>query len=93
MQPREEAKLKRWLASPADECELVLLPAYAPELNPDEVLNQDLKANVFSSGRPMTKRQMMHQTRSYLSSTQKRPDVVQSFSRKHKSLAPPCEWK
>ena len=27
----------------------------------------------------MTKRQMMHQTRSYLSSTQKRPDVVQSF--------------
>mgnify|MGYP006268357361 CR=1 FL=1 len=73
------AKLKRWLAAHADACELVLLPAYAPELNPDEVLNQDLKANVFSSGRPMTKSQMMHQTRSYLSSTQKRPDVVQSF--------------
>ena len=72
-------KLKRWLADHADECELVLLPAYAPELNPDEVLNQDLKANVFASGRPSTKAQMIQQTRSYLASTQKRPDVVQSF--------------
>jgi len=43
------------------------------------LLNQDLEANVFSSGRPATKRQMIRQTRSYLASTQKRPDVVQSF--------------
>jgi transposase len=73
------AKLKRWLAAHAEECELVLLPPYAPELNPDEVLNQDLKANVFSSGRPATKRQMIRQTRSYLASTQKRPYVVKFF--------------
>jgi len=72
-------KLNRWLEKHQDECELVLLPPYAPELNPDEVLNQDLKANVFSAARPATKAQMIHQTRSYLASTQKRPDVVQSF--------------
>ena len=57
----------------------MLLPPYAPELNPDEVLNQDLKANVFAAGRPSTKDQMVDQSRSYLASTQKRPDVVRSF--------------
>jgi transposase len=72
-------KLKRWLEEHKDECELVLLPPYAPELNPDEVLNQDLKANVFSTARPATKDEMAYQTRSYLMATQKRPDVVQSF--------------
>ena len=72
-------KVKRWLEAHSDECELVLLPGYAPELNPDEVLNQDLKANMFSSNRPSNKPQMIEQTRSYLTSTQKRPDVVQSF--------------
>jgi len=73
------AKLTQWLDQYQDECELVLLPPYAPELNPDEVLNQDLKANVFSAGRPAAKDEMIHQTRCYLTATQRRPDVVQSF--------------
>ncbi len=72
-------RLKRWLAAHAAKCELVLLPAYAPELNPTEVLNQDLKANIFSMRRPATKREMIEHTRSYLASTQKRPDVVKSY--------------
>ena len=85
------AKLKRWLAKHVEECELVLLPPYAPELNPDEVVNQDLKANVFSSGRPDTKDEMMRQTRSYLASTQRRPDVVQSFFEEtHVAYAAAC---
>jgi len=42
-------------------------------------LHQDLKANVFAAGRPSTKVQMIDQSRSYLASTQKRPDVVRSF--------------
>jgi hypothetical protein len=28
------------------------MPGYAPELNPDEILNQDLKRGVFKSKRP-----------------------------------------
>ena len=72
-------KLKQWLKDHADECELVLLPPYAPQVNPTEVLNQDLKANVFSKSRPATKEQMIDQTRAYMASTQKRPDVVRSF--------------
>jgi len=72
-------KLRRWLEKHREECELVFLPPYAPELNPDEVLNQDLKANVFAAGRPATRNQLLRRTRSRLASTQKRPDVVRSF--------------
>lgn len=72
-------RLKQWLEGHAAECELVLLPGYAPELNPDELLNQDLKSNVFSSGRPHTKDALITQTRSYLMATLKRPDIVRAY--------------
>jgi transposase len=71
--------VKKWLAENASRCELVLLPGYAPELNPDELLNQDLKSNVFKRRRPSRKEELIEQTRSYLRSTQKRPDIVQAY--------------
>ena len=72
-------RVKQWLKEHASQCELVLLPGYAPELNPDELLNQDLKSNVFSSGRPRTRDALIAQTRSYLKATQKRPDIVSAY--------------
>ncbi len=72
-------RLRQWLQEHTSQCELVLLPGYAPELNPDELLNQDLKSNVFSSGRPRTRDELVAQTRSYLRATQKRPDIVRAY--------------
>ncbi len=72
-------RVKQWLDEHALQCELVLLPGYAPELNPDELLNQDLKSNVFSSRRPRTRDDLVTQTRSYLMATQKRPDIVRAY--------------
>lgn len=72
-------RLKQWLQEHTSQCELVLLPGYAPELNPDELLNQDLKSNVFSSGRPRTRDELVAKTRSYLRATQKRPDIVRAY--------------
>lgn len=72
-------RLRQWLEEHASQCELVLLPGYAPELNPDELLNQDLKSNVFRSGRPKTRDELVGQTRSYLRATQKRPDIVRAY--------------
>ena len=72
-------RVKEWLIMHASQCEVVLLPGYAPELNPDELLNQDLKSNVFSSGRPRTRDELVAQTRSYLKATQKRPDIVRAY--------------
>ncbi|RFC37606.1 MAG: DDE superfamily endonuclease [Candidatus Nitrotoga sp. LAW] len=41
------AKLvKAWLAKQQDEIEVFYLPSYSPELNPDEMLNADLKQAV-----------------------------------------------
>src|SRR5918999_720472 len=41
----KSATVRRWLAGPAaaGRIELVYLPGYSPELNPDELLNQDTK--------------------------------------------------
>lgn len=72
-------RLRQWLEAHASACELVLLPGYAPELNPDELLNQDLKSNVFWSGRPKTRDELVSQTRSYLRATQKRSDIVRAY--------------
>jgi hypothetical protein len=45
-------KLKNWLEQRPSQIELITLPGYAPELNPDEMLNQDLKRGVFKTRRP-----------------------------------------
>ena len=72
-------RVKQWLQEHQSECEIVILPGYAPELNPDELLNQDLKSNVFSARRPRTRNELVTQTRSYLRGTQKRPDIVRAY--------------
>ncbi len=40
--------VKEWLAKHVEEIEVFYLPAYSPEVNPDEYLNCDLKAGVHS---------------------------------------------
>jgi transposase len=68
-----------WLADRRDRIELFRLPGYSPELNPDELLNQDTKSNALGRQRPRDQRQMMHLARTYLRSTQRRPDVVRNY--------------
>lgn len=72
-------KVERWLAERSDRIEMFFLPGYAPELNPDEYLNQDVKSNAVGRQRPTTRTQMMHQVRTYLSSTQRQPEIVRSY--------------
>ena len=61
------------------EIEIVYLPGYSPELNPDEMLNQDVKRAALRQRRPKHVTQLKDDVRAYLHSTQKRPDVVRSF--------------
>lgn len=37
---------------------LIRLPGYCPELNPDELLNQDVKTNALGKSRPTSKAQI-----------------------------------
>ena len=51
-------KLKEWLAEHENRIEVFFLPAYSPELNPQEYLNQDVKTNIIGKSRPVNKQQM-----------------------------------
>ena len=80
--------VKQWMEKHSDHIEMHFLPGYSPELNPDELLNQDTKANVFRVARPRNKTQMVSQVRTYLRSTQKRPDIIINYFReKHVQYA------
>ena len=48
-------KVKEWLVKKKQRIELVYLPAYSPDLNPDEYLNNDLKQSVTSEEVPLKK--------------------------------------
>jgi len=73
------AAVKRWLAEQADQLRLFYLPGYSPKLNPDELLNQDVKSNAVGRRRPRDQKELISGVRSYLRSTQRQPDIVQRF--------------
>lgn len=72
------ARVRNWVAHRGEKIEMFLLPAYSPELNPDEYLNNDAKAQA-GRRRPHDEAEMVGGLRSYLRATQRRPDVVKSF--------------
>ena len=66
-----------WLARHKVEIEIFYLPAYAPEHNPDEYLNNDLKQTI--KNKPRAKTRDFAATSSILKSIQRRPDRVKSY--------------
>lgn len=72
-------KAKAWVAERSEQIEMFYLPGYSPELNPDELLNQDVKSNAVGRRRPSSQGEMVSNVRSYLRSTQRQPDIVRSY--------------
>jgi len=67
---------------------MFFLPSYSPELNPDEMLNQDVKSNAVGRKRAHTLNQMMAHVRSFLWGRQRRPSIVKKyFKEKHVQYA------
>src|SRR2546427_7027388 len=77
----KSAPVSRWLAKHAARIQLFWLPSYSPELNPDELLNQDVKTNALGRVRPIDQQELMGNVRSYLRITQSRPQLVQHYFR------------
>lgn len=69
----------RWLKGQGEQIQLYFLPPYSPELNPDELLNQDVKTNAVGRRRAIDQADLMANVRGYLRSTQKMPHVVRSY--------------
>ena len=68
-----------WLEQNADKVALFLLPPYSPELNPDELLNQDLKNNARRKQRATTCSEMTKAVRSFIRSRQRTPAIVKRY--------------
>ena len=78
------AVAKKFVAENAKRLRLIQLPGYCPELNPDELLNQDVKTNALGKSRPTNKAQMMASVRSHLHRRQKQPHMIRNlFQEKH----------
>jgi transposase len=87
--PAHRAKLVRqWIADHPDLIELHFLPGYAPELNPAECLNNDVKAGALGRRRPRDLDTLVHETRAYLRSRQRQPwRVARYFLEQHVAYA------
>ena len=72
-------KVSEWVAAHKDEIALFYLPAYAPEHNPDEYLNNDLKQQLKNMPRPNSQDELVQSTSLVLRSIQRRPDRVSSY--------------
>lgn len=74
-------KVRAWVARHSDEIELFHLPPYAPELNPDEYLNGDLKGRIHR-GLPHTEQNGLKRALlSTLRSIQRKHGHVRSYFR------------
>lgn len=74
----------QWVKKHEKKIELFYLPAYSPELNPDEYLNNDLKAKVHSGIPARCEKDLHERSLSTMRSFAKRPDHVQSYFKHHK---------
>lgn len=71
--------VKEWLATHKKMIEVFYLPAYSPELNPDEYLNCDLKAGVHSGTPARSKKQLKKKASSHMKMLQRKPKRVKSY--------------
>ena len=71
-------KVKAWVASHAHEIELFYLPAYAPEHNPDEYLNGELKRKLRQQPQPDGEDELVRNVRSVLRAIQRSPERVRA---------------
>ena len=69
----------RWLEKNVDAHSLFHLPPYSPELNPDELLNQDLKNNASRRQRAVNRGAMMAAVRSFMRNRQRTPAKVKRY--------------
>ena len=72
-------RVTAWVQNHADQIELFCLPSYAPEHNPDEFLNNDLKQAMARRRTPRDKAALKSGLTSYMRSLQRCPAKVRAF--------------
>lgn len=81
----EAAAVAEWLADKKDRLEVFYLPKYAPERNPDEYLNCDVKVNINTDGLPKDREELKGKLRRFMQKLSKLPNRIASYF-KHKYI-------
>jgi transposase len=79
LQVHRATRVRAWLAEHRAKIEVFSLPAYSPELNPDEGLNADLKQVVTRKAPTRSQQQLKRAAVSHLRRLSKSPARVRSF--------------
>jgi transposase len=78
--PVHRAKaVSAWVGRHAEQIQLHFLPGYSPELNPVELLNQDVKANAAGRRRPRSAAELRDELHGYLRRRQRQPAILVRF--------------
>ena len=64
-------KVQAWLENHKSKIAVFYLPTYSPELNPNELLNQDVKTNGLGKQRASNAHELRENMKSYLKKTPK----------------------
>ncbi|WP_018788020.1 transposase, partial [Micromonospora sp. CNB394] len=70
--------IRDWLTERTDDIEMHFLPGYAPELNPVELLNHDVKHHV-AQARPASPTDLATAASRHLRRRQNQPATVKAF--------------
>jgi transposase len=64
--PHKTKQVKQWLQNNKERIKIFFLPSYSPELNPDELLNQDIKTNAVGKQKASNAYELRHNVTSHL---------------------------
>jgi transposase len=82
----EAAAVEQWLADKRDRIEVFYLPKYAPERNPEEYLNCDVKANINTDGLPKDREELQGKLHRFMRKLANLPGRIASYF-EHKYIA------
>ena len=81
-------KLNQWLEENKDRIEVLFIPPYSPELNPQEYVNQDLKTNIIGKKRAINRELLKENINGFINKRKKdRPQVKKYFHHRHARYA------
>jgi transposase len=72
-------KVHDWLAAHPDDVELHFLPPYSPELNPDELVDADLKHSLPRQHRARDQAELAAETRRFFHRRLRQPHIVRGY--------------
>ncbi len=79
LQAHQTAAVKEWVAAHSDRIEVFPLPRRAPERNPDEYLNNDLKGQVNAQGLPDSAQELRSRIQGFMRKLLHFPEHVRSY--------------